>query len=79
MATREEIITRDWQQITDGKMTVCIQFNGSLECCDSQQKPADNAASFKFWTTFRYQNIAVSPPTVCWVRALNEDVILTIL
>ncbi|ENY2651957.1 hypothetical protein ACFWZE_004333 [Salmonella enterica] len=79
MATREQTIARDWQQITDGTQTVIIQFNGSLEFCDSQQKPPDETASLKFRTTFCYQNVTIAPPTVCWVRAMDKDVILTIL
>lgn len=79
MATTAKTIGRDWQQITDGTQTACIQFNGSLEFCDSPQKPPDDTASPKFWTTFCYQHMTITPPTVCWVRALDKDVILTVL
>lgn len=69
MTTREMIVSREWQELTDGSQTVFVQINGVADVCSSAQKPdaahpAHNMNNEKFTAT---------PPDRLWVRASGYD------
>ncbi|HCM1914670.1 TPA: hypothetical protein N3A33_000507 [Salmonella enterica subsp. salamae serovar 28:r:e,n,z15] len=67
MATRKIMLTRDWQQVTDGTQTVVIQVFDVFQICDSQDKPGEDAPALRFSGT----TITITPPTKAWIRALG--------
>lgn len=73
MTTRRISVTHDPQQITDGKSCEVIQFNGSVLLCDSPTKPASDAPAFHFPSSYRYQTLTITPPTVAWIWASEAE------
>ena len=67
MTTRKMLIKEEPQQLTTGKETAVIQFNGSLALCDSEEKPAAGAAAMYFPSDCRYQTITITPPFRAWI------------
>ncbi|EDX0372082.1 hypothetical protein GTL21_002749 [Salmonella enterica] len=70
MATRRIIVTREWQQVTDGTTTVVIQFSDPIELCDDQTQPGDSAPALYF----SGQTLTITPPTRAWIRASGSGV-----
>ncbi|EDN4787958.1 hypothetical protein BXD50_003728 [Salmonella enterica subsp. enterica] len=64
MATRKIILTREWQQVTDGIQTETIQFPDAIEICNNPVKPGDDAPAMRFSP----QIITITPPVKAWVR-----------
>ncbi|MGU6937433.1 hypothetical protein ACV2GT_24640 [Salmonella enterica subsp. enterica serovar Madelia] len=76
--TTSQIITRKrWVQITDGNNTATIQFSGLIFICSSPTEPVPDAPALMISDT--QQLLTVTPPDICWVRAADTDVVLTIL
>ncbi|EGG3071205.1 hypothetical protein MOR33_004844 [Salmonella enterica] len=77
MATRKIMLTRDWQQVTDGTQTVVIQIPDVFQICDSQEKPAPDAPGL--W--FSVETLTITPETRAWVRVrgMNDEVAAIVL
>ncbi|EGL7480387.1 hypothetical protein MOR33_005008 [Salmonella enterica] len=65
MATRKIMLTRDWQQVTDGTQTVVIQVFDVFQICDCPDKPGEDAPALRF----SGKTLTITPPTRAWVRA----------
>ncbi|EBV5082451.1 hypothetical protein DO659_03405 [Salmonella enterica subsp. enterica serovar Minnesota] len=77
MATRKIMLTRDWQQVTDGTQTVVIQIPDAFQICDSPEKPEEDAPALQFTV----KTLTITPDTVAWVRlrGMNDEVMAVIL
>ncbi|EGZ5755471.1 hypothetical protein JJD91_004872 [Salmonella enterica] len=76
MTTSQIITTKKWVQITDGNNTATIQFSGEILICSSPTEPVLNNPALRM-SDIRL--LTVTPPDICWVRAADTDVALTIL
>lgn len=64
MATREIVLSEDWQQITDGTTQTLLQvIGGELRLCAQTNKPDMDAVAHVV-SGF----ISITPPTIAWVR-----------
>ncbi|MBF2748266.1 hypothetical protein ISN41_09165 [Enterobacter bugandensis] len=69
MTTETLIISRTWQQISDGTQTKSVQvLSGVIQMVDSDTAPSTSAAGHVIsdW-------VSVTPPTKAWVRATGSQ------
>ncbi|MDR7940382.1 hypothetical protein RIU82_10570 [Enterobacter soli] len=69
MTTETLIISKTWQQISDGTQTKSVQvLSGVIQMVDSDTAPSTSAAGhvISSW-------VSVTPPTKAWVRATGTQ------
>lgn len=67
--TRNQTITKDWTQITDGISDAVIQFYVPVDICDSPEKPAAGAPSLRF----DHSTLTITAPVKAWLRTVYSD------
>ncbi|HCM1954399.1 TPA: hypothetical protein N3A08_003489 [Salmonella enterica subsp. salamae serovar 9,46:z4,z24:z39:z42] len=67
MTTRKIMLTRDWQQVTDGTQTVVVQVFDVFQICDSPEKPSEDSPALRF----SGKTLTITPPTRAWMRTLG--------
>lgn len=73
MATSDQLITREWVQITDGTKDQTIQFQGEIALCNSPVKPPSDAPALRFSNT----TLTITKKDVVWARATSAgDVVI---